>query len=235
VKGTEVEDRLCQDAAYWNASRKPQPDLTAALQRVRDRTAPTRTGPRQRVTILSAAATVLVVAGIIGAVQLSHSQTGTSAAGDGTHALPACGRVPTSNGKVASRLMLTVQAPASGVAGTTIHPRVKVAARTGTVGGFDAGLPADVYIAQHRRIVGRYAGAIGGTGFGTTVTTQPVRIDALPLLLSGCPGGDIDYAHPDASRQPLPAGEYQIVATLASEGRQHWLLVSASATITIHH
>ncbi len=139
-----------------------------------------------------------------------------------------------SGGAVSSRLALTATAPATGKSGATIKITSTIHAAARSVTGLDVGAPADTLILDQGYVVGRYRGAIAGTGFGGTISRRSKTVPALSLLLSGCPSGTIDLAHPDASRRPLPLGRYQIVAVLHSEGHQAACqLVSAPTTIRI--
>jgi hypothetical protein len=98
--------------------------------------------------------------------------------------------------------------------------------------------PVNVVIVRDSLIVGAYTGAVGGTGVAVSATASSrdgQAIPVAPVLLSGCPAATIDYAHPDATRRPLPSGEYQLVAVLSAEGYgvSPSLIVSAPCAIRI--
>jgi hypothetical protein len=230
VNDLELDERLRTDAARWNAARPPGPDLAEAIERLSP-DAPPRRRTWRRPALAVAAAAVAVSAIAIAVEQIRPGNT-NSANGK---PLVTCGVVPTSNGPYASRVVLTLSAPSSAISGETIHPQLTIrAAGHRDVRGIDVGQPAAVYITRHSEIVGRYSGLVRDTGLGMTVTKEPTAIPAASLLLSGCPQREIDLAHPDASRQPLPPGRYQLVATLVSESRGHqWQLASEPSSITI--
>lgn len=225
----ELEERLRTDAERWNATRRTGRDLAQAMQRL---TADAGLRPRSRYRpTLAVAAVVLVVSAVATAAALIGSGTTNTA---NTGALPTCGHAPTSFGRYASRVVATVSAPPSAASGSTIHPDLSIRALGDQPVRLDTGQPAPVYITQHGEVVGRYGGLVGGTGLGMTLTSKPTAIPVASLLLSGCSRGPIDFAHPDASRQPLPPGRYQIVATLAGGRHNHeWQIASTPSDITI--
>lgn len=150
--------------------------------------------------------------------------------------LPTCGRVPVSNGPNAKTIAATLRAPTSARAGTKIKATIVLTAKDKPV-GFDSGLPAELLIANGRRVVGRYEGFIAGTGVGTNL--EPGRTVTYPVdgLLSGCPH-DLKVAKPDATRRPLPPGIYQLVAVMEDNvtygsGTHPTSIVTAAATIHI--
>lgn len=96
--------------------------------------------------------------------------------------------------------------------------------------------PVLVFIVRNGSIVGTYAGAIGGTGVGFAADAAPstgFAIPVAPVLLSGCPAAPIDFAHPDATRRPLPPGDYQLVARLECDGAAPSVISSDPVGITI--
>jgi hypothetical protein len=156
---------------------------------------------------------VAVAAGsFFAAVHTSHLSPGAPGAVAAT--LRTCGAMPTSTSPLASSVVLTLSAPAAARSGTTINAVAVLRAIGATVTVPDAGLPVLVDVVQGSAVVGTYTGAIGGTGLAAAIDSRGQELPTAPLLLSGCPSGRIDYAHPDASRRPLPAGSYQLVAVL---------------------
>jgi hypothetical protein len=126
---------------------------------------------------------------------------------------------------------LTLSAPETGRSGSTIDLQARL---TVTAEVDDLSTPAAVDILDRGRIVGAYRGSIGGTGLGARPgPAGPVPIE--PLLLSGCPRGAVDGAHPDATRQPLPAGDYLLVATIdtGGYGRASGLITSAPVPLRV--
>ena len=227
----ELDERLRTDAARWNAVRPAGPELARAIERLSTDVTP-RPRSWRRHTLAVAAAALLVSAIAIAVDQLRPGETKTAS----SKPLITCGHAPTSDGPYASRVVLRLRAPASAISGHTIHPQLSIRAAGSLAVRLDVGQPAAVYITQHGEIVGRYNGAVAGTGLGMIVTREPTPIPVVSVLLSGCPHGKTDYMlHPDATRQPLPPGHYQLVATLdGDEGVGHqWQLVSEPRNITI--
>jgi hypothetical protein len=118
-------------------------------------------------------------------------------------------------------MVLTLVAPSHGISGSTLSPTASftVSGTYGIVG--DLGQPVNVVIVRNGMVVGAYTGAEGGTGVSVGAQArsshgQPIPV--APVLLSGCPAANVDYAHPDATRHALPAGAYQLIATMEAGG-----------------
>lgn len=98
------------------------------------------------------------------------------------------------------------------------------------------GEPAFVVIVRDGKVVGRYLGAVAGAGLAIRAEARSARgqaVETAPLLLSGCPVGEMDFVRPDATRQPLPAGEYQLIASMDGFEYGQPLSVLATAPISI--
>jgi hypothetical protein len=149
-----------------------------------------------------------------------------------------CGLPLTSSGPDAARVVLTLTAPTQARSGSTVTP---TATFTVTGDGEIAGLlgqPVNVVIVRNGLIVGAYTGASGGTGVavGNAASSNGGQaIPVAPVLLSGCPATRIDYGHPNATRHPLPPGDYQLVAILEADGYgvPTSLIVSAPRSIRV--
>lgn len=226
----EVDRRLRADGRSWATATRDEPSLDAALARLR-RGAHHGSGRwRTRTAILATAAAVAAVIAAVTVTTLANSGAPATRPGE----LPTCGTPPVSSGRYADAIAMTLTAPASAVAGATIHPFVHLRARTDhPVAVADAGLPILSVIVYNGQVVGRYSGAIGGTGWGARVGHRPIRVPTAPLLLSGCPHGSVDPRHPDANRDPLPPGRYQLVATLESDREGEWSLTTPPVPITV--
>jgi hypothetical protein len=142
-----------------------------------------------------------------------------------------CGDAPRSSGPDAALAILTLTAPSTGRSGATISLQANL---TVSADLDDLSTPAAVDIVQNGRVVGAYRGDVGGTGLGARAGTTGT-VPTEPLLVSGCPRGTIDHAHPDATRQPLIAGNYKLIATIdtGEYGRASGLIASAPVPLRI--
>jgi len=137
----------------------------------------------------------------------------SSAAGGG---LPTCGSAPVTSGPASALASITLTAPGEARRGSVIRPTVTVRV-AGADEPKDLGLPAELDIVRAGKVVGTYHGAIAGVGLWLRPeahSAQGQQLPAEPLLLSGCPAAKVDFADPDATRRPLPAGEYQLIASV---------------------
>ena len=189
---------------------------------------------RRRAVVLAAAGSVVVVAVAGYAI---HDWTSTPVKTAHTAAgLATCGTAPTATSTDRVDLEFALTAPARAATGTLITVGATVRNLTGRqleIAGF--GGAQDLVITQDGKIVGKYAGASADTGVDAVMA--PGEAATMPpgtLLLSGCPQGDTDDAHPNATRKPLPPGRYQIVGTFKEApetGRQTY--VSRPITIDV--
>jgi hypothetical protein len=178
------------------------------------------------------AAVVVTVAAIsAGGLLIYQSASPRHTASGG---LPTCGSAPTPRGNDAGKIELTLRAPASATRGTTIQVAREVHSLTGkaeyVVGENESA--AGIVIVQDGKVVGKYRGGVAG--FEVGISAPPRGVAALPaarVLLSGCPTGPVDDAHPDASRKPLPPGHYELVGTFANRVTTY---VSRPATIQVY-
>lgn len=127
--------------------------------------------------------------------------------------LPTCGRVPMSTGPSKDSLELRVQGPGTAPSGTTVMLEVVMTARIAGPVDYFTGSPPAVLVAVGDQVVGRYDGAVGGVGRAGHLTPGQAATFPASVLLSGC-SRHPDPAHPDASREPLPPGQYQLVAVM---------------------
>jgi len=161
--------------------------------------------------------------------------------------LPTCGTVPVSDGAARSVVAASLSGPAKAQSGSTVSMTVELRSLTGKVEPFVTGQPFDLLITRGADVVGRYEGAVAGTGLelavpaaGALAVGHPVdgsHDDFAAVLLSGCPAG-VDMAKPDATRRPLPPGGYQLVAVLeddtTSGDEAHLVSAPYPLTVTAH-
>jgi hypothetical protein len=223
----ELDLRLSEDGRAWRTTRTTGPEFKEAIRALDTTTSTSRR--HWRTAAVAAASVVVIVAAAF--MFRSHSQQPSGPTHNGPH-LATCGRAPVRSGALAAQVALTISAPTTGKSGTTIEVTAWVRAVADSV-DLDAGAPAEVVIIENGYVVGRYRGAVGGTGYGGHIDTRGKPVPAQSILLSGCPSGHIDYAHPDASRHPLPSGHYQLIATLGPDGPGAFKIVSNPSPITI--
>jgi hypothetical protein len=161
----------------------------------------------------------------IGAMSLVASVTACTTG----HPLISCGDSPRSSGPDAALVTLTLAAPSTGRSGTAIATQATLSASANVD---DLSSPAAVVIVRTGRVVGAYRGAVGGTGL-EAMAGAIANVPTEPLLLSGCPRGAIDGAHPDATRKPLPVGDYQVIATIDTGNYQKGYGQIASAPVPL--
>jgi hypothetical protein len=143
--------------------------------------------------------------------------------------LTTCGDAPRSSGPAATIAILTLTAPPSGRSGGTIQPQATLTVSSPV----EVGLPVFVDIVRNGKAVGAYRGEVGGTG-PTARPGPAASVNTAPLLLRGCPR-TLDLQEPDATRQPLPGGSYQLVAEMeaGSHGESPSLIASAPLSFRI--
>lgn len=228
-----LEQRIADDARRWRDVRPTGPELATALARLDDAVAPRLRRTTSRASLLATAAAVLAAAVCLGGFVAVHGAGNSSAVGPAS--VPTCGKAPVTSGKYPREIAVRLVAPHVAVSGATILPSVQMRVRDGRAHVVaDLGQPVESYIIYAGRVVGKYSGVIGGgTGFGARLSADSsVRIPTSPLLISGCPTGNIDPAQPDASRKPLPPGHYTLEAVLQAD-RGTWQLVTPPVTLVV--
>lgn len=195
-------------------------------------------------------------------MQDNNSQKEDAAPGAGAvvppPAVPTCGVLPTQSGPVADIATLTLSAPASGKSGQPLQVDARLKA-TADGPSLSTGLPLpDVVVVQDGRIVGQFDGPVPMIALSIPITSgmdqpipQPDQGPALSppeVLLSGCPSPEPTDPNAGqtgpAERQPLPPGEYQLVAMIdysvdtadaSNPESATGTLVSAPVTITVEN
>lgn len=229
-----LEQRLIADAQRWRAARSDDVDLHAVIARLdRPRAGRALRLPPRTALIVSVAAVFAVALGIgvFAVVRPSALRPGIGPAN-----LPTCGDAPATSGQYPAGVTLRLIAPRTAVSGTTIHPVLELLSQNGRSRVIpDAGSDPEPSILYRGHVVGQYNGAIGGTGLGVRLGAKPVRLPTSPLLLSGCPAGATNPAHPDANRTPLPPGRYQLVASLQSDtsGSGKWTMTTPPVPLRV--
>jgi hypothetical protein len=237
LESVKVEIRLRDAADYWNQQFAP---LRSIDELMRERTLDERTVRRQRVrgwpvnSIARVAAMSGVVLSLIGAVAWysgllsgrSPSPSQSSSRGPIT-----CGEVPHSSIR---GYRMHIRGPASGVTGSRIRVQVGVDSTAATK-VLDIQAPADILIVSEGKVVGRYSGAVGGTGLELRTRQRDQLIPSDSVLLSGCSRGTLNSARPDSSREPLPPATYGLVAVIYSEARTPVLVSPAFAIRVVEH
>jgi hypothetical protein len=127
--------------------------------------------------------------------------------------LPSCGNAPKAYGPSAGRITLTLIASSNGKSGSVLPAKASYKLAGTARLTQDLTQPADVAIMRDGIVVGAYLGPKAGTMVSATAVPESVPI-SWPVLLSGCPIGQIDIANPNATRRPLPAGTYELVAVM---------------------
>lgn len=142
-------------------------------------------------------------------------------------ALPVCGMLPHSDGPSRTVVSVTLTGVHTAPAGSSIRLGVMAKSLTGKAEPLTAGSRVDVLIVRQGKVVGRYAGESAPDGAGTTHVSKPVllsggglnRVYGPTVLLSGCARGIITATDPDATRVPLPPGQYTLIGVLADNPR----------------
>jgi hypothetical protein len=137
-------------------------------------------------------------------------------------ALPVCGVLPHSDGPSRSLLSVTLTGVHTAAAGSSISLGVVARSLTGETQRLNTGNSVDVLITRNGKVIGRYPGASAPDGVGTIPVGKPVllsapgaiRVFSPTVLLSGCARGTITSTDPDASRVPLPPGQYTLIGVL---------------------
>jgi hypothetical protein len=227
-----LHERLVADAHHWRAARSEELDLDAAIARLESPRVGWTHRPARRTPMLASLAVVLAAAVGIGIFAAVRRSPLPSRAGPAN--LVTCGDAPGTTGHYPRGVTLRVIAPHTAKSATTIRPELELVSQHGRPRLIaDAGSDIESYILSGGHIVGRYSGSIGGTGLGIRLGQTPIRLHTIPLLLSGCPTGAIDSAHPDANRVPLPPGRYQIVASLQSDKTGAWTMTTPPTAIQV--
>jgi hypothetical protein len=139
-------------------------------------------------------------------------------------ALPTCGVVPKSDGPLASRVGVQVIARSTAVSGSTFGAAIQIRSKTATTVPVESVSIVNLLITQDGHIVGRQLGPSAGTGAGFVVTPSSYAQLTTEVAVAGCgdytPGESLPDAttdSPDATRGPLPAGDYTIYAVVEDD------------------
>jgi hypothetical protein len=137
-------------------------------------------------------------------------------------ALPVCGVLPLSDGPSRTVLSVTLTGAHTAPAGSSISLGVVARSLTGKTQRLATGNSVDVLIMRDGKVIGRYPGASAPDSVGISQVGKPVLLSAPgvykvyspTVLLSGCARGTISATDPDASRVPLPPGQYTLIGVL---------------------
>lgn len=137
--------------------------------------------------------------------------------------LPTCGRAPADSPTAPRRIAAALQGPVNAASGSVVDLQVMLQSLTGKAERFDTGLPVAIVIIRQGDVVGRFGGVNGGGYIQIKVPASgqaplPDEYGPTQILLAGCVRDPVDYTMPDASRRPLPSGDYELVAVLDGGG-----------------
>src|SRR5450631_1401382 len=151
------------------------------------------------------------------------SSSASSAVSSGP-ALPTCGVVPKSDGPLASQVGVQIIARSTAESGSTFGAAIQVRSNTPATVPVESVSIVNLLITQDGHIVGRQLGPSAGTGAGFVVTPSSYAQMTAEVAVAGCgnykPGETLPDATddaPDATRAPLPAGDYTIYAVVEDD------------------
>jgi hypothetical protein len=210
MTGDPIDSRIQADALSWqNRDYSSVPRLDDAVQSITVEALPPNRPHHWRIpTIVACAATVIAIA----AVTIAITRVGRRSEGAATATLKSCGMAPTSTASDADQFTSYLVSPATARGGSRIDISIRLMTKGATPVTRDFDSDPSVVVLQDGHVVGRYAGAIGGTGLEETITPRGVVIPT-SVRLSGCPKGS-DGSDPDSTRRSLPPGRYYLAAVL---------------------
>jgi hypothetical protein len=135
-----------------------------------------------------------------------------------------CGTVPVSNGPLASKATVQIDGPSTAPSGSTFGAQVRIRSTSTSMVAVESVSIVNLLITQNGRIVGRTLGASAGTGASFDATPTSVAQLTADVILSDCGNytpdeslPDLRTQIPDATRTPLPAGQYTMYAVVEDD------------------
>lgn len=143
------------------------------------------------------------------AVTLGLAGCGTQPSADSQ--LPTCGELPPAFSADAG-IKAQVYAPKSAASGSKVKVRIRLSTAS----------PRRLIVHHNMMRIVRHGQVVGAYGGASTADLRLVQVGpnqpatvTQPVRLLGCPKDEkVDPAHPNASRSPLPAGRYALVAVI---------------------
>jgi hypothetical protein len=193
-----------------------------------------RVAAARRIRIAEAGGIAVLVAAAVATISLhlagtSSSRTATipglplTSPSSASASILGCGSVPTSDGELASKALVTVQGPARAASGSTLTAQVEVRAATQATLHVETITAVKFLITKGGVIVGGTFGPLVAAGEDFDVTPTTPYIMSSPLTVYGCPLAASSVSPPAVVQDPLVAGTYELVAVVQddSNGEEH--------------